>query len=663
MARNTSEVTNTTLTEVEVGKHNVTLKLEGYKDSTKQVTIEANETAILDFVLAEIVEPPQYGNLTVNSVPEGASIWLDGEDTSEVTNTTLTEVEVGKHNVTLKLEGYKDSTKQVTIEANETAILDFVLAEIVEPPQYGNLTVNSVPEGASIWLDGEETGKVTNTTLTEVEVGKHNVTLKLEGYKDSTKQVTIEANETAILDFVLAEIVEPPQYGNLTVNSVPEGASIWLDGEETSEVTNTTLTEVEVGKHNVTLKLEGYKDSTKQVTIEANETAILDFVLAEIVEPPQYGNLTVNSVPEGASIWLDGENTSEVTNTTLTEVEVGVHFVKLKLEGYKDSTKQVTIEANETAILDFVLAEIVEPPQYGNLTVNSVPEGASIWLDGEDTSEVTNTTLTEVKVGVHFVKLKLEGYKDSTKQVTIEANETAILDFVLAEIVEPPQYGNLSTPSEGASIWLDGEDTAQVTIEANETAILDFVLAEIVEPPQYGNLTVNSVPEGASIWLDGENTSEVTNTTLTEVEVGKHNVTLKLEGYKDSTKQVTIEANETAILDFVLAEIVEPPQYGNLTVNSVPEGASIWLDGEDTSEVTNTTLTEVEVGKHNVTLKLEGYKDSTKQVTIEANETAILDFVLAEIVEPPQYGNLTVNSVPEGASIWLDGEAILDLRL
>jgi PP-loop superfamily ATP-utilizing enzyme len=215
----------------------------------------------------------------------------------------------------LKLEGYKDSTKQVTIEANETAILDFVLAEIVEPPQYGNLTVNSVPEGASIWLDGEDTSEVTNTTLTEVKVGVHFVKLKLEGYKDSTKQVTIEANETAILDFVLAEIVEPPQYGNLTVNSVPEGASIWLDGEDTSEVTNTTLTEVEVGKHNVTLKLEGYKDSTKQVTIEANETAILDFVLAEIVEPPQYGNLTVNSVPEGASIWLDGENTSEVTNT------------------------------------------------------------------------------------------------------------------------------------------------------------------------------------------------------------------------------------------------------------------------------------------------------------------------------------------------------------
>ncbi|MGI6023331.1 MAG: PKD domain-containing protein, partial [Methanoculleus sp.] len=170
----------------------------------------------------------------------------------------------------------------------------------------------------------------------------------------------------------------------------------------------------------------------------------------------------------------------------------------------------------------------------------------------------------------------------------------------------------------------------------------------IVEPPQYGNLTVNSVPEGASIWLDGEDTSEVTNTTLTEVEVGKHNVTLKLEGYKDSTKQVTIEANETAILDFVLAEIVEPPQYGNLTVNSVPEGASIWLDGEDTSEVTNTTLTEVEVGEHSVTLTLDDYHNATKPITVVAGETVSLHFDLEKVAVVP-VANFTAN-VTEGVA-------------
>ncbi|MGI6023345.1 MAG: PEGA domain-containing protein, partial [Methanoculleus sp.] len=57
-----------------------------------------------------------------------------------------------------------------------TAVNQTEVTIVAPPPQYGNLTINSVPEGASIWLDGEETGKVTNTTLTEVEVGKHNVT-------------------------------------------------------------------------------------------------------------------------------------------------------------------------------------------------------------------------------------------------------------------------------------------------------------------------------------------------------------------------------------------------------------------------------------------------------------------------------------------------------
>lgn len=55
-------------------------------------------------------------------------------------------------------------------------------------PQTGSIYIQSQPTGAQIWVDGVNSGKVTNDSVSNVQPGSHNITLKLQGYRDTTLQ-------------------------------------------------------------------------------------------------------------------------------------------------------------------------------------------------------------------------------------------------------------------------------------------------------------------------------------------------------------------------------------------------------------------------------------------------------------------------------------------
>lgn len=67
-------------------------------------------------------------------------------------------------------------------------------APVVTPT--GSVVIQSTPAGAKIFLDGVDAVKITPDTLKNLSVGTHQVTLKLDGYYDSTFTVTVTANTT-----------------------------------------------------------------------------------------------------------------------------------------------------------------------------------------------------------------------------------------------------------------------------------------------------------------------------------------------------------------------------------------------------------------------------------------------------------------------------------
>lgn len=139
----------------------------------------------------------EFGSLAVISQPSDARIWLDGADTKSVTPDTLYSLTVGDHALRLVLQGYPNWLGTVTVVANQLTLVNACLE-----PTFGYIVATSDPSGATIVLDGTDTGLLTPDTLT-VAVGSHAVLLKKQGYSDYERTVTVSANQAVAVHGVL----------------------------------------------------------------------------------------------------------------------------------------------------------------------------------------------------------------------------------------------------------------------------------------------------------------------------------------------------------------------------------------------------------------------------------------------------------------------------
>lgn len=122
------------------------------------------------------------------------------------------------------------------------------------------------------------------------------------------------------------------------------------------------------------------------------------------------GTIYIESTPAGAEIWLDDVNTNEVTPATIEAAE-GMHVVTLKKSGYADLPITVSVIANE----QFTLTSSAQTTlaQLGTLALTSEPAGATIWLDGENTGDVTPKDFL-VSAGNHTITFQFTDYSDTT---------------------------------------------------------------------------------------------------------------------------------------------------------------------------------------------------------------------------------------------------------
>jgi len=201
-----------------------------------------------------------------------------------------------------------------------------------QEPGFGSIAIDSTPSGATIWLDGSNTGKVTPATLTLVPAGLHQVVLLLSGYQDWGQTAIVTAEQTTNLSATLLPI--PTDTGSITVSSTPSGAAIWLDGSNTGRLTPATLSQVAPGSHTLKLTLSGYQDWERTVSVSVGQTTNVSATLIPIGAAT--GSIAVSSTPSGAAIWLDEQSTGQVTPATLTSVYAGTHSIRLTLSGYLD---------------------------------------------------------------------------------------------------------------------------------------------------------------------------------------------------------------------------------------------------------------------------------------------------------------------------------------
>ena len=143
---------------------------------------------------------------------------------------------------------------------------------------------------------------------------------------------------------------------------------------------------------------------------------------------------------DGSLIWnITGGKTVWVTGHAIATSGDGVVY----LAGSKTNESYSPIYANES---DAFLVKFSEPtpiplapglPVPGFISVSSSPLGADISLDGRPINAITPHIITVEVIGIHTIKLSLEGYHDWSQTVEVKANETSEVHATLTPAPTP----------------------------------------------------------------------------------------------------------------------------------------------------------------------------------------------------------------------------------
>jgi hypothetical protein len=144
--------------------------------------VTGNHTLHVEFVRME-------GTVVEILDPAGAAVYIDGEARG-IVPVILTDIAPGRHSIRLSLEGFQDWSKKVNVVKD---VVNTVSARLT-PIQTGSISIQSTPEGASIILDGKETGNTTPSILSPIDAGEHTLRLTCPGYAPWEKTVEVRSN-------------------------------------------------------------------------------------------------------------------------------------------------------------------------------------------------------------------------------------------------------------------------------------------------------------------------------------------------------------------------------------------------------------------------------------------------------------------------------------
>ncbi|WP_181391332.1 PEGA domain-containing protein [Methanospirillum stamsii] len=398
--------------DADPGSYVISVSLEGYKTAEKQVTVTSGEIATANFYLElagegqagideNTGESGGIGTLSVKSTPSGASIFADGSNLDAKTPSEF-DADPGSYVIRVSLDGYKTAEKQVTVTSGEIATANFYLElagegqagideNTGESGGIGTLSVKSTPSGASIFADGSNLDAKTPSEF-DADPGSYVISVSLDGYKTAEKQAAVTAGEVTSVSFNLEPTGEgstESRTGSISFSSTPDGATVFLDGEEIpNKVTPFTKSNIPRGIHKAFGELDGIKTGSIQIQVEEGFTSEVSFLFKPggtsqfgysgysnygsgtyhsgdnspfgYSESDDYSAgsfssggsgfgsgsyLTLQSLPSGADVFINNQHIGK-TPVSQEELSPGTYSIRFEKEGYQDTEFTVTVSGS-----------------------------------------------------------------------------------------------------------------------------------------------------------------------------------------------------------------------------------------------------------------------------------------------------------------------------
>jgi serine/threonine protein kinase len=241
--------------------------------------------------VAPIAVPAQ---LMVNSNPAGAQIQIDGHSEPDwITPYNVSGLTPGRHTVSISKAGFTPETRTMDAVSGGKSAVAVHLEQLPSTVIFA-----SAPSGASIVIDGKETGHVTPSQIPLDKPGTHVLLIKKQGYLEETTTTTLAPGQTFHYSPTLILLGNTDQIktvgklkkffgsgdqtmtGTVSVKILPKGAQIAVNSRLV-EKTSPVDFYLNPGTYVVDITLSGYKSVRHIVTV--NQGAKIE--LNDILEP------------------------------------------------------------------------------------------------------------------------------------------------------------------------------------------------------------------------------------------------------------------------------------------------------------------------------------------------------------------------------------------
>ena len=234
------------------GKHVLELSSPGYQ--TRSMEVEISEGSLNN--LGQIPLVHDVGQLSVRSVPDNLAVEiLDSENRTTIGKTPMTidDLPVGNYTIRVKRAGWPDYSEAVNVQANSPLSVEHAFNGV-------NLTLQSDPPGATVYLGSSELGKTPVTV--ELPPQRAQLVSRIGALAPVTEEFIPAGNGKQTLEFKHA-------YGVVSISSDRVDSKVYIAGIDLGKLPIDAI--LPPGQHQIVVHSEGLPDQTKTVDIRTGQ--------------------------------------------------------------------------------------------------------------------------------------------------------------------------------------------------------------------------------------------------------------------------------------------------------------------------------------------------------------------------------------------------------
>ena len=699
-------------------------------DARGLVSVSADTVTIT--VTAAPNNPPIADAGATQTVNEGGRVTLDGNGSSDPENQTLAYAWTQNEGVVVSVENADTATPTFTAPSGlascaprkpedcrrptftdsngvehfalafqltvtdprgdsdtDTVIIAVRASNLAPVADAGN--AQSVPEGATVTLNGNGSSDPESQTLTYAWAQTGGANVVLSGNTTATPTFTapqqlladaelvfnltvadtrgLDSTDTVTIT-VTAAPNNPPIANAGAAQTVNEGGRVTLDGNASSDPENQTLTYAWTQNEGVVVSVENADTATPTFTAPSGlascaprkpedcrrptftdsngvehfalafqltvtdprgdsdtDTVIIAVRATNLAPVADAGN--AQSVPEGATVTLNGNGSSDPEGKVLTYAWTQATGANVVLSGNTTATPTFTAPQQLVADAELVFSLTVadtrgldstdtvtitvtaapnNPPIANAGATQTVNEGGRVTLDGNASSDPENQTLAYAWAQNEGVVVSVENADTATPTFTAPSGLASCAPRKPEECRRPTFTDSNGIEHFALAFQLTVTDPRGDS--DTDTVIIAVRASNLAPVADAGN--AQSVPEGATVTLNGNGSSDPEDQTLTYAWAQTGGANVVLSGNTTATPTFTapqqLAADAELVFNLTVADTRgldstdtvtitvtaapnNPPVADAGNAQSVPEGAAVTLNGSGSSDPESQTLT------------------------------------------------------------------------